>query len=551
MGHTKGWPNSQEIDAIAITISTPKIYGGATDANVHIALAGQDFLLDTIGYDDFEQGSTGGYNFNVCMTLGQLRESEIRLYHDNTNSHPGWYCKEVKILIHFKDNSSYRVYKEWPDIGWLAIDKPPYYTLEAILQNDIKDIVKPIFLIENPYKSYPYNYKIQCHCHSTKSDGDDTPYEIEKAYKDKGYSFVCLTDHNRNTRDPYVDNLVHIDSAEDGKSDRHHILALGINKDKLDKSRDKNLDGTDDRASRPCENIQERINYISDIQETISILAHPTGSHSPDGIGFTLDELKVNKGYTAIEICNAAASFPIWSVYSNYDTNNATTESWWDETLKYKKYAIWGFANDDCHNINGIEFNRCWNVVNCNSNFSGFLPYINFIKEFEQNYKDQLDSLSDNKKAEILSKAYYGYHYKALLQQDILNNLKNGNFYSVVRSPKETSNNRKGTTDLGPKLEISVEDKTILVSTDLVDSSIRFIIGNDIENSQYKPQTITKTGKIASYTCSGDELYVRIEIEQERPTGLSDGSKETYVAFSQPIFVQSTKEAKEKDLNRK
>ncbi len=549
VGHTKGWPDSQRILGVYVTISTHKLDSAGTSANVYLEFAGGNYLLDKPNYDDFEKGARDSYHFNTNITLGKLRDSQIRLYHDNTNSKAGWYCKDVKISILFENSNCTRIYKNWSNIGWLAQDEPPYYTLEAILQESKSP--NPEFFIENPYKSNSYHYKGQCHCHSTKSDGNDSPQNIEQAYKDKGYTFVCLTDHNRHTEDPFVDNLLHIGSGEDGKSDRHHILALGINKDKLDVKRDANLDGIDDRKSRPCGNIQERINYISFVQETVSVMAHPTGSHSPDGIGFTLNELKGNVGYTGIEICNAAGSHPIWSVYNPYDSNSNNTVSWWDEVLKHKKYAVWGFATDDCHNIKGNGFNRAWIVVNSSKNFSETFPYINFIKKFETEYRDKLDGLSSNKKADVLFRAYEGYRYKAILQEEILNNIKCGNFYAVVRSPKEVDGDNKGTIDLGPVLEIKVVGKIIKVNTDLEDSTIRFITGNGvgslIANSIHVPNTVTKTGRTASYECCGKELYVRVEIEQQRVTGKHGGSKEKYIAFSQPIFVQSTKAAREKD----
>ena len=38
-------------------------------------------------------------------------------------------------------------------------------------------------------------YKVNPHCHTNISDGQDTPEEVKKAYKALGYSAVCFTDH--------------------------------------------------------------------------------------------------------------------------------------------------------------------------------------------------------------------------------------------------------------------------------------------------------------------------------------------------------------------
>ena len=39
-------------------------------------------------------------------------------------------------------------------------------------------------------------FKANLHAHTTISDGRLTPQELKDAYKSKGYSILCLTDHN-------------------------------------------------------------------------------------------------------------------------------------------------------------------------------------------------------------------------------------------------------------------------------------------------------------------------------------------------------------------
>ena len=39
-------------------------------------------------------------------------------------------------------------------------------------------------------------YKGNIHCHTTCSDGKLSPDSIVKAYQDKGYDFLAITDHN-------------------------------------------------------------------------------------------------------------------------------------------------------------------------------------------------------------------------------------------------------------------------------------------------------------------------------------------------------------------
>lgn len=49
-------------------------------------------------------------------------------------------------------------------------------------------------------------YKGNLHCHSTFSDGKQTPEELKKAYKEKGYSFVAFTDHEILYEHSYLDD---------------------------------------------------------------------------------------------------------------------------------------------------------------------------------------------------------------------------------------------------------------------------------------------------------------------------------------------------------
>ncbi len=59
-------------------------------------------------------------------------------------------------------------------------------------------------------------YKGNMHCHSTLSDGTFTPEELKKMYKEKGYSFLAITDHEHVNNNSYLDDeeFLTITSAE-------------------------------------------------------------------------------------------------------------------------------------------------------------------------------------------------------------------------------------------------------------------------------------------------------------------------------------------------
>ena len=47
----------------------------------------------------------------------------------------------------------------------------------------------------NYIKKGQKQYKANLHSHSVISDGNLTPAEMKKAYKDRGYSILAITDH--------------------------------------------------------------------------------------------------------------------------------------------------------------------------------------------------------------------------------------------------------------------------------------------------------------------------------------------------------------------
>lgn len=54
--------------------------------------------------------------------------------------------------------------------------------------------------ILDPYAGPGQFRKAQLHVHTTRSDGELEPEEVLARYRDAGYTFVCLTDHDRVTR---------------------------------------------------------------------------------------------------------------------------------------------------------------------------------------------------------------------------------------------------------------------------------------------------------------------------------------------------------------
>lgn len=66
----------------------------------------------------------------------------------------------------------------------------------------------------SPHSHLDYQLKGQLHCHSTSSDGINSPATIITAYRDAGYDFSVLSDHNVWTPDPAVSGILFFQATE-------------------------------------------------------------------------------------------------------------------------------------------------------------------------------------------------------------------------------------------------------------------------------------------------------------------------------------------------
>ena len=350
----------------------------------------------------------------------------------------------------------------------------------------------------------PYWYKGQTHCHSEVSDGSYSPKEVVEAYMNKGYQFVCLTDHsfdvglNYPAPDPGLDGVVYIPSVEDGFASPNHLVGLDLDFQAIeqyhdiDGCRDSNRNGVDDADSLRSDLTQQRLDYFVEIQKAIGIVAHPN-----DRLGCEFEDLQNNSRYTGLDIyCGG-----VWS------------RDWWFRAIRSGIYRrIWGLASDDCHKAtdsNFTTFNRGWIVINSTKNPADYLG----------------PGTTPDK--------------KMLLKDHLVQSIKTGNFYAVIRSPGNDPSSG-GPNDAGPRMQILLigvgssgvrelvgTPSTINVIVDLP-GRISFLGGT---YSSEAVQTLhAEEGKSASYQPEDWVDWIVVALEQHR----SDG--QDYLAYSQPIF---------------
>ena len=192
--------------------------------------------------------------------------------------------------------------------------------------------------IRNPYDTPGEYRKAQLHCHTTESDGRFRPRELLEMYKKAGYSFVCITDHNRATRydDLNDSEFLAVPGTEDTVP--RPFRPLGPHVVRLFADR-----------SLPGGSAQDFIGRtVAD--HGVASLAHPSWTGNLWTGGWAGEEIQNLRGYQLIEI---------WNPHSN----PAEDRRRWTAVLRARgrESPVWGVAVDDCHHQG--QFNRGWIMV--------------------------------------------------------------------------------------------------------------------------------------------------------------------------------------------
>ncbi len=165
------------------------------------------------------------------------------------------------------------------------------------------------------------------HAHTLESDGDSTPAEVVRWYREHGYDFLVITDHDKVT---IADGggMVMIPGEE--VTDRLpkkplHVNAIGIRRAVPPQ-----------KGATPVEVLQRNIDAVREAGGIAQI------NHPNFGWAFGADELLKIEGATLLEI---ASGHP----YVNMQ-GPPSVESMWDRLLTAGK-RIWGVAVDDSHHL--------------------------------------------------------------------------------------------------------------------------------------------------------------------------------------------------------
>ncbi|RLE79439.1 MAG: hypothetical protein DRJ52_08405 [Thermoprotei archaeon] len=173
----------------------------------------------------------------------------------------------------------------------------------------------------NPFSEKGQWFKGNLHTHSTYSDGLLTPKQLAYLYRNNGYSFLAITDHNKvadvrklSTEDFLVLPGIEVDTGKGVLGSKYHIV------------------GVDIEEEIKAESAQEAIDKIVELGG-VAIVAHPYWS------SLTLNDLLKLEKYLGIEVFNTTCEVDVLRGYSVVH---------WDMLLTAGR-RVYGFAVDDAH----------------------------------------------------------------------------------------------------------------------------------------------------------------------------------------------------------
>ncbi len=179
-------------------------------------------------------------------------------------------------------------------------------------------------------------YKGNTHTHTLNSDGDSTPEEVVRWYREHGYQFLVLTDHNFLTS---VDAL----NALHGADERFLVIK---GEEVTDKFADKplHLNGLDvselvmpQKGTSVVDTLQRNVNAIRKVQGI------PHINHPNFGWAVTAEELRQVENNKLFEIFNGHPH-----VNNQGGGGIAGLEAAWDHILTSGQ-MLYGIAVDDAH----------------------------------------------------------------------------------------------------------------------------------------------------------------------------------------------------------
>jgi hypothetical protein len=178
--------------------------------------------------------------------------------------------------------------------------------------------------VVNPFAAPGPFLKGNLHLHTTQSDGRLEPQEAINLYRDAGYDFLAITDHNRLTLTSSLDTRgitmlpgMELDRARAELEQSVHIVAIGM---------ESAFEVPQTRS------LQSAITYIS-ARSKFCFIAHPNWS------SLTFRDIQGVSGHVGVEVFNSTCERGIG--------RGDSSETW--SQLLARGERLLGFAVDDAH----------------------------------------------------------------------------------------------------------------------------------------------------------------------------------------------------------
>ncbi len=188
----------------------------------------------------------------------------------------------------------------------------------------------------SPFSAPGHWYRGNLHTHTTRSDGEYSPQEAAAWYRQQGYDFLALTDHDVCTDVTGLSGPgflvlpgIEVHPGRNQLGEPYHVLGLGT--------------CTSHRYTRDTP-LQEAIDGLR-AEGCVVWLGHPYW------LGLTLPEMIDCSGTIGIEIYNATCA--------GFGRGLSTVH--WDDLLA-RGNTTWGLAVDDAHWVRG-DYGRGWIMV--------------------------------------------------------------------------------------------------------------------------------------------------------------------------------------------
>ncbi|MCF7958078.1 MAG: histidinol-phosphatase [Phycisphaerae bacterium] len=383
-------------------------------------------------------------------------------------------------------------------------------------------------------------WKGNLHTHTFWSDGDDFPEMVVKWYKDDGYDFLSLSDHNilsqgqkwktitpkqSITFDKYLKQYGDrwVETKANGQNMSVRLKPLNEFRCLFEEPGEFLLIQAEEITERvhlnainslelikpqggktTVEKLQNNVNAVLAQREKTGQLMIPHVNHPNFQWAITAEDLMVIKGMKFFEIYNAHGS-----VNNPGDINHAGTERMWDIILTKRLTELdlgilYGIGTDDAHN------------------------YHHFAN-----------------KAANPGQAWVMVRSSFLTPESILKAMETGDFYTstgvLLRDISDADNTLSVQVDAEDELEYTIQ---FIGTRKGYDKSSKPVV-----NAEGKSLPVTRTysdeigtvlaqvkGARASYTFKGDEIYVRAKVISSRPDADSHIPGEFEAAWVQPVI---------------